>query len=283
MAKVIIMRNTHKFALGLLACGITACAVAVPKELADARSAYDRASHGQAATLAPSDLHKAKTALNDAEQAFRDNPEEQATRDRAYVALRRSQLAEVMASRAAETNVKEQAEQDLQKAQAEKQTQTTGALNQAQADLATAQQKTDEADRRTKALEERLTKLAEVKEDARGTIVTLSGSVLFPSNKATLLPAAETRLNEVSDALLSTKERGITIEGYTDSRGADDANVALSQRRAEAVRAYLVSRGYEGDRIQARGLGKSQPIASNDSAEGRANNRRVEIVLAPIK
>jgi outer membrane protein OmpA-like peptidoglycan-associated protein len=199
------------------------------------------------------------------------------------VALRRSQLAEVMASRASEATKKEDAEQDLKTAQAQKQTETTGALTQAQADLTASRLKTDEANQRAKALEERLTKLADVKEDARGTIVTLSGSVLFPSNKATLLPAAETRLNDVSDALMSTKERSITIEGYTDSRGSDDTNIALSQRRAEAVRSYLVSRGYEGDRIQARGLGKSQPIASNDNAEGRANNRRVEIVLAPMK
>lgn len=278
------MRNTHRIGLAaLFVGGLGACAVAVPKELADARTAYDRASHGQAASLAPSDLHKAKTALDRAEEAFRDEPSEQATRNLAYVALRKTELAEVMASRASEGNVKEKAEQDLQNAQAQKQTETTGALNQANADLAASRQKTDDANQRNKALEERLTKLADVKQDARGTILTLSGSVLFPSNKATLLPAAETRLNDVSDALLSNKERSITIEGYTDSRGTDDANVALSQRRAEAVRAYLVSRGYEGDRIQARGLGKSQPIASNDNAEGRANNRRVEIVLAPEK
>lgn len=278
------MRNTHRIGLAaLFVGGLGACAVAVPKELADARLAYDRVSHGQAASLAPSDLHKAKTALDRAEEAFRDEPSEQATRNLAYVALRKTELAEVMASRASEGNVKEKAEQDLQNAQAQKQTETTGALNQANADLAASRQKTDDANQRNKALEERLTKLADVKQDARGTILTLSGSVLFPSNKATLLPAAETRLNDVSDALLSNKERSITIEGYTDSRGTDDANVALSQRRAEAVRAYLVSRGYEGDRIQARGLGKSQPIASNDNAEGRANNRRVEIVLAPEK
>lgn len=278
------MLNTHTFGFSVLLVGaLGACSVAVPKELADARSAYDRASHGKAVTLAPSDLHKAKSALSAAEEAFRDEPDDQATRDLAYVALRRSQLAEVMASRAEEGNVKEKAEQELQNAQAQKQTETTGALNQAQADLAAANTKTDEANQRAKAMEERLAKLADVKQDARGTVLTLSGSVLFPSNKSTLLPAAETRLNEVSEALLSNKERKITIEGYTDSRGTDDANIALSQRRAEAVRTYLVSRGYEGDLVQARGLGKSQPIASNDSAEGRANNRRVEIVLAPLK
>jgi outer membrane protein OmpA-like peptidoglycan-associated protein len=266
----------------LLAMILAACATAVPKELVDARAAYDRASHGQATKLAPADLHKARSALDKAEQAFVSDPGDQSTRDLAYVAQRKSQLAEVTASRASEANTKEQAEQDLGKAQAQKQLDTSGALTQARADLATSQQNATEANLRTKAMEARLSELANVKEDARGTVVTLSGSVLFPSNKSTLLPAAETRLSQVSEALMSSKERSIRVEGYTDSRGTDDANIALSQRRAEAVRTYLVSRGYEPDRIQAQGMGKSQPIASNDNAEGRANNRRVEIVLGPV-
>jgi outer membrane protein OmpA-like peptidoglycan-associated protein len=269
------MQSNHKIVFAaLLATSLAACAVAVPKELADARAAYGRASHGPAATLAPTDLHKAKSALDQAELAFGENPSDQATRDLAYVAQRKSQLAEVMASRATESNLKDKAEQDLQKAQA-------GALTQARADLATSEKNTNEANQRTKAMEERLSQLADVKEDQRGTVVTLSGSVLFASNKSTLLPAAETRLNEVGEALMTSKERNVTVEGHTDSRGTDDANISLSQRRAEAVRSYLVSRGYEADRIQARGMGKAQPIASNDSAEGRANNRRVEIVLGP--
>jgi outer membrane protein OmpA-like peptidoglycan-associated protein len=257
-----------------LAMGLAACATAVPKELTDARAAYERASHGRATELAPTDLHKAKTALDRAEHAFGEDPSDQTTRDLAYVAQRKSQLAEVMASRAAETNTKERAEQDLDKAQA-------NALTQARADLATSERDANEANQRAKAMEERLTNLADVKQDQRGTIVTLSGSVLFPSNKATLLPTAEKRLNEVSEALLSSSESGIRVEGYTDSQGADEANMTLSQRRADAVRNYLVSRGYEPARIQAQGMGESQPVASNESAEGRANNRRVELVLSP--
>jgi outer membrane protein OmpA-like peptidoglycan-associated protein len=277
------MLSVHTAALAaLVVSGVGACAVTVPKELLDARAAYDRARHGRAATLAASDLDRAKSALRNAEQAFHDEPRAQTTRDMAYVALRRSQLAEVTASRTAEANMLQQAALDLQMAQAQKQDETSGALTLAQAARATARLKTDEADQRSKALEVRLNKLADVKEDARGTIVTLSGSALFRANKATLRPGAESRLNDVSDALLSSKERGITVEGYTDSRGSDEANDALSQQRAEAVRGYLVSRGYEGARITARGLGKLQPIASNDNAEGRANNRRVEIVLAPV-
>lgn len=278
------MQSNHRIVLAfLLGMSLSACATVVPKELADARAAYDRASHGPAAQLAPVDLHKARSALEEAEKAFGDEPSDQHTRDLAYVALRKAELAEVMASRASETNLKDQAEQDLKSAQAQKQSDTTGALTQARADLALSQQNASDANQRTKAMEERLAELANVREDERGTIVTLSGSVLFPSNKSTLLPTAETRLNEVSDALMNTKERNIRVEGYTDSRGSDEANLTLSQRRAEAVRSYLVSRGYEPDRIQAHGMGDSQPIAGNDSAEGRANNRRVEIVVEAAK
>lgn len=284
-----MLSNQKIFAVSLLAVGLVGCAHAVPQELADARSAYDRASHGEAVKLAPADLHKAKSALDKAEVAFTNDPDEPGTRDLAYVALRRAQLAEVAASRATQTAVKEGAEEDLKKAQAQQQVDTNAALTQARSDLTTSQadtnaanQRTAEANARAKSIEERLAKLASVKADARGTVVTLSGSVLFASNKYALLPGAEARLNEVSAALLDDKERNIKIHGYTDSKGSDEANMTLSQKRAEAVRAYIVSRGYEPDRIVAQGMGKSEPIASNDNAEGRANNRRVEIVLEPI-
>lgn len=124
-----------------------------------------------------------------------------------------------------------------------------------------------------------LASLAALKEEARGMVITLNGSVLFRTDEATLMPGAETRLDQVADALASSKDRNVVVEGYTDSQGADAYNIDLSQRRADAVRDYLVRRGYPADRVQARGLGKTRPIADNATAEGRANNRRVEIVL----
>lgn len=111
------MRSNHPIVVtALLALSLTGCAATAPKELVDARAAYARASHGKAVALAPADLHKAKTALDEAEKAFAEEPREQSTTDRAYVALRRTQLAEVMASRAEENAVEEQAEQDRKSA-----------------------------------------------------------------------------------------------------------------------------------------------------------------------
>lgn len=132
--------------------------------------------------------------------------------------------------------------------------------------------------RATKAQSD-LAKLAAVKDEARGLVITLSGSVLFASNQTVLLPAAQTRLRQVSEALMETKDRKLTIEGHTDSQGSVDLNQSLSQRRAEAVRAYIISRGYPSELIVAQGIGKERPIADNSSPEGRANNRRVEIII----
>jgi outer membrane protein OmpA-like peptidoglycan-associated protein len=93
------------------------------------------------------------------------------------------------------------------------------------------------------------------------------------------LPSAQVKLDSVTKALLSVSERNIIVEGHTDSRGSESYNQDLSQRRADAVREYIVKRGYPADRIQSYGMGKGSPIANNASPEGRANNRRVEIVI----
>jgi outer membrane protein OmpA-like peptidoglycan-associated protein len=153
----------------------------------------------------------------------------------------------------------------------------SGALKAEQ--LAAEQKARLDAENRAAVAQADLAKLAAVKEEARGLVITLSGSVLFASGKSALLPAAQNRLNQVADALMATKERKLTIEGHTDSQGSSSYNQVLSQQRADAVRSYLISRGYPSDLIQAQGIGEDRPVADNASAEGRANNRRVEIIV----
>jgi outer membrane protein OmpA-like peptidoglycan-associated protein len=127
-----------------------------------------------------------------------------------------------------------------------------------------------------------LARVASVKQDTRGTVITLSGGVLFASAKYDLLPAAQSNLAQVADALSkSDPDSKIIVAGYTDSQGGQAYNMELSQHRAEAVRSFLVSHGVASDRISAQGFGPSQPVADNASAEGRADNRRVEIVVQP--
>jgi len=256
------------------------CSASVPpKELINARQAYQHASTGQAAQLVPAELHKAQVALAIAEKSFQDEPNSFMTRDLAYVADRKAKTAEGLANSVAEKAATEKASKDYQTAQTEilKNTKEDLAASEKEAMLKTEQLASEQKARLD--AEAALAKLAAVKEEARGLVITLSGSVLFASNKSELLPAAQNRLNQVADALLATKERKLTVEGHTDSQGSSGHNQELSQQRADAVRSYLISRGYEGDLIQAQGIGENRPVADNANAEGRANNRRVEIIV----
>lgn len=136
------------------------------------------------------------------------------------------------------------------------------------------------ADERASAAIASLKELAQVKEEANETIVTLSGAVLFKTGESTLLPLAQNALGQVAVALKQLNDsQVVVIKGHTDSMGADDMNQRLSQARAEAVRNYLLSQGVRARALQAVGKGEAEPIADNKSAEGRANNRRVEIVI----
>lgn len=283
---------------------VAGCATVVPRELADARAAYQHASTSRASDLSPAELHKAKEALVKAEEAWGADAESAQTRDLAYVAQRKAQLAEAIAGMALAKNDKNASAQSINQSEHAIAKRTEGELTQTREQLAESQRngvkdqqalgterqarmdadkRTAEADARAKSAQDALAKLAAVKEEERGMVITLSGSVLFPSDQSTLLPEAQTRLNQVADALLATKERNIVVEGHTDSRGSESHNMDLSQRRADSVRNYLVARGYESDRMQAHGIGKGRPSTSNDNAEGRANNRRVEIIVQPVK
>lgn len=271
-----------------------ACAGTAPRELVNAREAYRRASTGRAARVAPAELHVANQALAQAERSFQDDAGSYQTRDLAYVAQRKAEFAEATASIAAEKRTQASAKQDYQATQGKiaKQTQqdlsdTRSALVASQrsgattaAQLSAEQRARTAADQRALEAQAALARLAAVREEPRGIVITLSGSVLFASNQAILLAEARSRLDQVADVLLTTRERNITVEGHTDSQGSDSHNLDLSQRRADAVRNALVQRGYQADLIQSQGVGEGRPVADNASAEGRANNRRVEIVVA---
>ncbi|MFZ0453992.1 MAG: OmpA family protein [Ignavibacteriaceae bacterium] len=266
--KLMIYLTTLIFAGLLMSCS----ASLPPSELVSARQAYQQASTGQAAQLVPAELHKAQIALDAAEKSFLEEPDSYRTRDLAYVADRKSKIAEALAVTASENAATAQAKKDYEATQTE-------IMKKTNDQLATAQKAQLDAEKSAADAQADLAKLAAVKEEARGLVITLSGSVLFASNQSALLPAATDRLNKVADALLVTKERKLTVEGYTDSQGSSSYNMVLSQKRADVVRTYLISRGYPGDLIQARGIGEESPIANNNTAEGRANNRRVEIVV----
>jgi outer membrane protein OmpA-like peptidoglycan-associated protein len=127
-------------------------------------------------------------------------------------------------------------------------------------------------------LREQLNVILQTRDTARGLIVNLS-DVLFDFNQASLKPGAREKLAKVSGILLAYPTLHVNVEGHTDSIGTDDYNLKLSQRRADAVRDYLTSNSINPANVQAVGLGKEAPVASNDTAAGRQQNRRVEMVV----
>jgi outer membrane protein OmpA-like peptidoglycan-associated protein len=273
-----------------LAVGISmlgACASApTPPELMDARSAYIRAEGGLAAQYKPEQVHEAKVALDRAERSYADAPGKQRTRDLAYVAERKAKLAEAQALEAKSLQDKAQAETEYQRATQVQLAQTRTELNQAGQqlqgavqNLATEKSARIEAEKRAReAMDKVAIGAGSVRLETRGTVITIPGSVLFASAKSALLPGAQDKLNLVADALKDQTGK-IVVEGHTDSQGGDESNQQLSQTRAQAVRDYLVSRGVPTDRIEARGLASTRPIGDNKTPEGRASNRRVEIVV----
>lgn len=138
-----------------------------------------------------------------------------------------------------------------------------------------------EADRQAlrEQLRQQLNTVLETRESARGLIVNMS-DVLFDFGKYTLRPAAREKLARVSGIILAHPGLKIEVEGHTDSVGSEEFNQKLSEQRASAVRDYLVGSGVSTDNVTARGFGKMQPVASNDTAEGRQRNRRVELVVS---
>lgn len=122
-------------------------------------------------------------------------------------------------------------------------------------------------------------KTLQAKKTERGMVITL-GDVLFNVNKAELSAGGINNVKKLADFLNKYPQRKVMIEGHTDSRGTNEYNQALSERRAESVQKALADMGISGDRVMTRGYGESSPVASNDTAAGRQINRRVEIILS---
>ncbi len=291
------MRTIRTTFIFLAAATTGGCAASMPpQDLITARADYANASHGAAAAYDPADLHLAHEALDAAERSYDKNGASAETVDLAYVADRRAQTAEARGVTVKVTQQTAQTLGNMHDAQTAQVQATSAQLGRANAEIAqqdraiqskdqllqVERDRAAEADKRAAQAAADLAAFASVKQEPRGMVITLSGSVLFASNHAELLPSAQVKLNEVALALTRQDvESKITVEGHTDSQGEPAYNQDLSQRRAQSVRDYLVSRGIAADRVTAQGFGLTRPIADNASAEGRANNRRVEIVVQP--
>jgi len=275
---------------------LVGCSAAIPpKELEDARANYDKASNGVAQKLAPAQLDTAKQALQKAERQFSAEDDTPETRALAYIADRKARLAQAAGEIAQAEQDRLAAENEYKDKSASELEHARQALQSGKQELASEKKAREEAERaRLEAEKARkeaervaaaalasLKEMATVKEEARGVVITLSGAVLFASGKSDLLPIAKEKLNEVYKVLKDQNHPRLRIEGHTDSVGSAEENRKLSLARAESVKAHFVAQGYPADRIKVVGKGPDVPVADNGSAEGRANNRRVEIIVNP--
>lgn len=260
-----------------------------PPALVDARKEYAQAKGGVAIQLDPTDVHEADLALQRAEQAWNDQPDDPNTIDLAVIAQRKAQIAEAQAAALKSSQDAEAAKRELMSVTAAQLQNARGQLDQTKLALQTEQKNSAEqrqklADLETKLKDARdtIAKIAAVKDDDRGMVITLQGEVLFKTGKWDLKAGAMAKLDQIADALRG-KEQPIVVYGFTDNVGTRDNNMDLSQKRAQSVRDYLVTKGIPQDLITAQGKGPDEPISDNGSVEGRAANRRVELVVQPKK
>ena len=152
------------------------------------------------------------------------------------------------------------------------------AADQARTDATAAQLAAANSEQQAAELQRQIDAL-HAKPTDRGLVLTL-GDVLFTTGKADLKSGATGNLNKLATFLDKYPDRNVAIQGYTDSVGSEDYNQALSERRAESVKSYLTAQGIGATRLAATGKGRSDPVADNDSASGRQQNRRVEVVIS---
>jgi outer membrane protein OmpA-like peptidoglycan-associated protein len=221
----------------------------------------------------------ARGAVQDAEDArvstLRKIQEEKERQQQ--LAVQQSQQDAQQAQMVAQQEALQRAQADAQRAQAE-----AAAANARAAQVAaehSAQQATNQTEEMRERLRAQLGQVLQTQETARGLIVNMS-DVLFDTAQYTLKPDAREKLAKVSGILLAYPDLKVQVEGYTDTVGSDEYNLTLSQHRADAVRDYLVSQGVNAANTSSVGYGKSSPIADNATSAGRAQNRRVNLVVS---
>jgi outer membrane protein OmpA-like peptidoglycan-associated protein len=257
--------------------------IAAEKRAAEEREAKARADAAaeaqrrleaeQARKQAEAAQAEALRMRQEAEKAAAEAARQKQEADQARAAaLAQQQAAEAEAEKAAKERATaqaaaEQAARDRAAAQADAE----------KARQAAAQAEAEKAQLRSQLLAQ-LNSILQTRDSARGLIVNMS-DVLFDTGSYTLKPGAREKLAKISGIVLAHPGLTLQIEGHTDSVGSDEFNQQLSERRAGSVREFLADQGVPASGITARGFGKTQPVASNDTAEGRQRNRRVELVV----
>jgi len=245
--------------------------------------AEDEAQAKAAAEKKAAEDREAK-ARADAEAEAKRRADAEAAQKQAEAARAEAEKMKAEAEQAAADAARQKEAAEKATAEAVAQQQALAAETaKAQQAAAQSEQLRQQAEKEKQELRARLLQqlntILSTRDTARGLIANMS-DVLFKTGSFELLPGARERLAKVSGIVLAYPSLHLQVEGHTDSVGSDEYNQNLSEQRAEAVRDYLVQQGIATDSIEARGFGKTEPIASNETPEGRQQNRRVELVLS---
>jgi outer membrane protein OmpA-like peptidoglycan-associated protein len=264
--------------VGAVAAALAACASAPQRseQVEQARAEIQTLTQEPLAQQAAGkDLEAARKSLQDAEMSLQQKQPPAVVDHYAYLAKRHAEAGEARVSEARSRQEVASAQGDRDKILMD--SRSREAMNaHAQADAAKNQTAATQA--QLANAQQQLADL-QAKQTDRGVVVTL-GDVLFDTGQATLKPGADLAVNRLATFLSSNPQTKVLIEGHTDSRGSEDYNIGLSERRARAVSTALESRGISDAQIQTLGRGKAYPVASNETPEGRQQNRRVEIVFS---
>jgi outer membrane protein OmpA-like peptidoglycan-associated protein len=264
------MKRTYSLILTAAVAALVAACSSTPdtiEELETARAVVPQVEASPRAGVAATNIAEARKSLDRANRLAEKGGKVADIQFEATVASRNAQIAN-------EKILTAMAKDEVDKGTAERQAVLTEARTR-EADRNAQQARS--AEDRAKALESELADLKGKKTD-RGVVVTL-GDVLFDTGKATLKPGAYTTIDRLATVLKEDGSRKVLIEGHTDSVGTDEYNQSLSERRAASVQAALFERGVEASQISVVGKGETTPVASNDNAAGRQQNRRVELVF----
>lgn len=283
------IRNAALMALLSLAAGCGGLPDRVDT-VEQARESIDEVSREPlAGRVAAEELAAARDALASADEAYEEKEPLQLIEHRAYVAQRYADISRELVSEAQAREEVERGEAERNRIIAESRAREAEAAQRAAAEatreLDVQARAADEQARAAQAAEQRAQDLEreletlEARDTDRGLVLTL-GDVLFDTGQSSLKPGAVTTIDRLAQFMRDYSERSVRIEGHTDSAGSDETNQLLSERRAVAVRDALVARGIDGARIVTVGYGEARPVAGNDTAGGRQQNRRIEIVLS---
>lgn len=256
------MKRTNYLLAGAIAAVLVGCA-STPKhidELETARAVVPQVESSPRAGVAATNIAEARKSLDAANRAAEKGGKLEDIKYQALVATRNAEIAN-------EKILAAQARDEIDKGTAERQ----AVLVQSR------EHEAQVAQSRAQALEQELANMKAKKTD-RGMVVTL-GDVLFDTGKSSLKAGAYSTIERLATVLKEDPNRKVMIEGHTDSTGSEELNQQLSEARANAVRTALLERGVNDSQVTAVGKGESFPVATNDNAAGRQQNRRVEMVF----